>query len=162
MEKRCHRQTAEVLVSWLSMKDENEPVDITRRKFVEKTGATWAALGMAGASAAIGVEPPIPGFEKAEISPEVSNDWQPFSDRKVRVGIAGYGLCKFGAHFGFQNHPNVEVVAVTDLDPERCAQLAKVCGCEKTYPSCEKMIEDEQIEAVFKDGETLKIPQFVL
>ncbi len=37
------------------------------------------------------------------------------SDRKIRVGIAGYGLCRFGSQFGFQNHPNVEVVAVTDL-----------------------------------------------
>ena len=67
----------------------------------------------------------------------------------MRVGMAGYGLCKFGAQFGFQNHPNVEVVAVTDLDSSRCAELAKVCGCEKTYPSCEEMLEDDRIEAVF-------------
>ncbi|MEK6247784.1 MAG: hypothetical protein N2C12_06360, partial [Planctomycetales bacterium] len=45
--------------------------------------------------------------------------WQPVSDRKIRVGIAGYGLCKFGAAFFYQNHPNVEVVAATDLDPGR-------------------------------------------
>jgi hypothetical protein len=43
------------------------------------------------------------------------------SNRKVKVGIAGYGVCKFGAAFGFQNHPNVEVVAATDLDPAKCA-----------------------------------------
>jgi len=42
-------------------------------------------------------------------------------------------LCQFGAQFGFQSHPNVEVVAVTDLIPARRAQLAKACGCEKTY-----------------------------
>ena len=41
--------------------------------------------------------------------------WQPVSDRKVRVGIVGYGVCQFGAAFGFQDHPNVEIVAVSDL-----------------------------------------------
>jgi predicted dehydrogenase len=67
----------------------------------------------------------------------------------VRVGIAGYGLCQFGAKFFFQDHPNVEVTAVTDLDPGRCAALAKAVGCSKTYPSCEEMVKDKNIEAVF-------------
>ena len=47
------------------------------------------------------------------------------------------------------DHPNVEVVAVSDLIPERCAQLAKACRCERTYPSLEKMVTDDEIEAVF-------------
>jgi predicted dehydrogenase len=76
-------------------------------------------------------------------------DWQPVSDRKVRVGIAGYGECKFGAEFGFQDHPNVVVAAVSDLIPERCTALAKVCRCEKTYPSLEEMVKDRAIEAIF-------------
>ena len=67
----------------------------------------------------------------------------------MRVGIVGYGLCKFGAEFGFQNHPNVEVVAVSDLFPDRCAELAKACRCAKTYPSLEELVTDKQIEAVF-------------
>jgi predicted dehydrogenase len=75
--------------------------------------------------------------------------WQPVSDRKIRVGIAGFGVCQFGAAFGFQNHPNVTVAAVTDLIPERCAGLAKACRCEKTYPSLEEMLKDDTIEAVF-------------
>jgi len=91
----------------------------------------------------------IAGFKKNKTDPNASKGWQPFSDRKIRVGIAGYGLCAFGAQFGFQKHPNVEVVAVTDLIPSRCAELAKACGCEKTYPSCEEMIKDDNIEAVF-------------
>jgi predicted dehydrogenase len=71
------------------------------------------------------------------------------SDRKVKVGIAGYGLCAFGGAFFYQNHPNVEVVAATDLDPGRCAALAKAVGAKKTYPSCEEMIKDKSIEAVY-------------
>jgi hypothetical protein len=27
----------------------------------------------------------------------------PVSNRKIRVGIAGYGVCQFGAAFGFQD-----------------------------------------------------------
>ena len=76
-------------------------------------------------------------------------EWRPFTDRKLRVGIAGFGACQFGAQFGFQDHPNVEVVAVTDLFPDRCDGLAKACRCEKQYPSLEEMIKDDSIEAVF-------------
>jgi hypothetical protein len=65
------------------------------------------------------------------------------------VGIVGYGVCKFGAAFGFQNHPNVEVVAVSDLFPDRCAQLAEETRCKKTYPSLEELVKDDNIEAVF-------------
>jgi predicted dehydrogenase len=65
------------------------------------------------------------------------------------VGIAGYGVCRFGAAFGFQDHPNVEVVAVSDLFPDRCAELARLCRCTKTYPSAEEMVKDDNIEAVF-------------
>ena len=53
-----------------------------------------------------------------------------------------------GAFF-YQSHPNVEVVAATDLDPGRCAALAKAVGAKKTYPSCEEMIKDKSIEAVY-------------
>ena len=58
-------------------------------------------------------------------------------------------MCRFGQSFGFQDHPNVEIVAVTDLFPDRCAEMAKACRCKKTYPSCEEMLKDDTIEAVF-------------
>lgn len=119
----------------------------TRRSFIELTGI-GAACGLA-AIAAADDKKPIQGFEEQPTDSEAAKGWRPFSDRRIRVGIAGYGVCKFGAAFGFQNHPNVDVVAVTDLVPERCAELAKVCRCEKTYPSCEKMLDDDAIEAVF-------------
>jgi len=138
----------------------NQRVGMTRREFVERMGVAGAALGLSGVAAAYGAEPVpvpkdadgniIPGFENTgKPGPSTGKGSQPSSDRKIRVGIAGYGLCSFGAQFGFQNHPNVEVVAVTDLIPSRCAALAKACGCEKTYPSCEEMIKDDKIEAVF-------------
>ena len=74
---------------------------------------------------------------------------QRVSDRKIRLGIVGYGVCKMGAAFGFQDHPNVEVIAVSDLIPDRCAGLARACRCEKTYESLEVLVKDPRIEAVF-------------
>ena len=139
-------------------------IDVTRRNFLYGIGTAGTAMGVFGMA-----RPPeagqlfakaddvprdadgniIPGFEKGKTKTNKSDKWQPASDRKIRVGIAGYGFCKFGAQFFFQNHPNVEVAAVTDLDPGRCAALAKTVGCGKTYKSCEEMIKDKNIEAVF-------------
>ena len=91
----------------------------------------------------------IQGFEKAPFDPAASKAWKPVSDRKIKVGIVGYGVCQFGAQFGFQDHPNVEVVAVSDLIADRCAALARDCRCTKTYPSLEELVKDPAIEAVF-------------
>ena len=41
------------------------------------------------------------------------------------------------------------MAAVSDLIPDRCSELAKACRCEKTYPSLEKLVKDDAIEAVF-------------
>lgn len=116
-------------------------------------GAIW---GMSRVPASGAAEAPtdadgkvIPGFEKTKDERTGAKSWQPVSDRKIKVGIAGYGLCKFGAAFFYQSHPNVEVVAATDLDPGRCAALAKAAGVKKTYPSCEEMIKDKSIEAIY-------------
>ena len=125
---------------------------ISRRFFIHTAGLGAVALGLqqAGCSASRNVTvPAIQGFERTAADKEASKAWVPVSDRKVRVGIIGYGVCKFGADFGFQNHPNVEVVAVSDLFPDRCAEMAKVCRCSKTYPSFSELINDERIEAVF-------------
>ncbi len=91
----------------------------------------------------------IQGFEKAPTDPNAAKGWQPISDRRLRVGIVGFGVCQFGAAFSFQDHPNVEIVAVSDLIPERCAALARACRCQKTYPSLEELVKDDRIEAVF-------------
>jgi GFO/IDH/MocA oxidoreductase family protein len=120
---------------------------ISRRTLIKRTGLGLVGLGVAGT--AKGAEEPIPGMEEVEETANRGKKWQPVSDRKIRVGIAGYGFCRFGAAFGFQKHPNVEVVAVTDLIPDRCAGLAKACHCSKTYPSIEEMVKDDKIEAVF-------------
>jgi hypothetical protein len=138
---------------------EADQSDKSRRVFLQGIGSAGIGTGIFGTfGLAEPANPPrdakgkiIPGFENTvqPAAPATGKGWQPFSDRKIRVGIAGYGLCRFGASFGFQNHPNVEVAAVTDLIPARRAGLARACRCEKIYPSCEEMIKDDKIEAVF-------------
>ncbi len=93
--------------------------------------------------------PDIQGFDELSTAADPYAGWNSFSGRKIKVGIVGYGRSKFGASFGFQNHPNVEVVAVSDLFPDRCEELAKVTNCKKTYPSLEELVKDKEIEAVF-------------
>ena len=119
----------------------------TRRSLLQAIGVGAAALGMQASGCS--EKKPIQGFEEAPTDPDASKGWKPVSDRKLRVGIVGYGVCRFGAAFSFQDHPNVKVAAVSDLIPERCAGLAKACRCEKTYPSLEELVKDDTIEAVF-------------
>lgn len=130
---------------------------ISRRFFLHSAGMGAIALGLQQISCSVSkkpiqqpaVNPPIQGFERSSDNQDFSKSWVSISDRRIRVGIVGYGVCKFGADFGFQNHPNVEIVAVSDLFPDRCTELAKVCGCSKTYPSLEELVKDDKIEAVF-------------
>lgn len=120
---------------------------LNRRSFLHALGLASAATAVDFATA--GEPKTIQGFEKVTEDPNASKGWKPISDRKLRVGIVGYGVCQFGAAFGFQDHPNVEIVAVSDLFPDRCGNLAKACRCEKTYPSLEQLVKDDGIEAVF-------------
>ncbi|MCA9142351.1 MAG: Gfo/Idh/MocA family oxidoreductase [Planctomycetaceae bacterium] len=119
----------------------------SRRSFLQTVGVGAAAVGLQGSASAQNKK--IQGFEETPTDPSASKDWKPVSDRKIRVGIVGYGVCRFGAAFGFQDHPNVEVAAVSDLFPDRCANLAKECRCQKTYPSLEELVKDDTIDAVF-------------
>lgn len=119
----------------------------TRRAFLGSTASTLFATG-AVVNRAL-AQQKIPGFDQTRTDFDPTKAWQPFSDRKVRVGLVGYGLCKFSAEFEFQNHPNVEIEAVSDLFPDRCAALAARVKCSRTYPSLEEMVKDDRIEAIF-------------
>ena len=113
---------------------------IYRRDFLGKLGIGSLGATVVGGLAArtVAGEPAQPGKK-----------WEPASDRKIRFGIVGYGVCRFGAAFGFQDHPNVEIVAVSDLIPERRDGLMKACRSDKSYESLELLLEDPEIEAVF-------------
>ena len=132
----------------------------SRRSFLRN--ATFAAAALGTASAAKAAEAPkIQGFEEEKADPQAAKQWKPVSDRKIRMGIVGYGVCKFGAQFSLQHHPNVEVVALSDLFPDRCRALAEVCKCEKTYPSLNMTVAGVVAhQLALKHGALMKIPQY--
>jgi len=122
-------------------------MSLSRRRFL----ATSAALTVGGALA-VSVRPEeegIKGFDQTKTDVDKTSVWKPFSDRKVRVGIVGHGVCQFGLQFDLQHHPNVELIAVSDLFPDRCADMAQKAKCAKTYPSLEEMVKDDRIEAIY-------------
>jgi len=125
----------------------------SRRLFLQRTGLGSLGALVAGGflDAARAQEPDenILGASGVRTSKRPKGVWTPISDRKIRMGIVGFGVCRFGAAFGLQDHPNVTVAAVSDLIPDRCQALAKVCRCEKTYPSLEELVKDDKLEAVF-------------
>ena len=118
---------------------------ISRRSFLSVSAAASGSSMLCSAQA----PKDIAGFDQTETDVDAGQVWEPFSDRKVRVGIVGHGVCQFGLQFGLQHHPNVELVAVSDLFPDRCADMAREAKCEKTYPSLEEMVKDDSIEAIF-------------
>jgi predicted dehydrogenase len=131
----------------------------SRRSFIQSIGFGAAALSLhqfgcspskqSQAPGGAGSTGTIAGFEKTAADAKTSEGWQPVSDRKIKVGLIGYGVCKFASAFGFQDHPNVEITAVSDLYPDRCAELARITGSKKTYPSLEELVKDKEVEAVF-------------
>ena len=135
--------------------DQNKRESVSRRLFLKSSALGAAALGISQVGCSDGKNsnqseaPKIQGFEDTPKTPDPYKGWVSFSERKIRVGLVGHGVCKFALQFGFQNHPNVEVVAVSDMIPERYAEMAKVCNCTKTYPSLEELVKDKTIEAVF-------------
>jgi predicted dehydrogenase len=113
---------------------------IYRRDFLQKLGKVSL-----GSAVAAGLPVQMVGAREQQNRKK----WEPISERKVRVGVVGYGVCRFGAAFGFQDHPNVEIVAVSDLIPERRRGLMKACRCDMSYESLEILVKDPEIEACF-------------
>ena len=98
--------------------------------------------------------PGPPTSRRSRASKRRSRQGSPRTGSPFPIGRSGWALsalavCRFGAQFSLQDHPNVQVVAVSDLFPDRCQALAKACKCEKTYPSLEEMVKDDSIEAIF-------------
>jgi predicted dehydrogenase len=97
---------------------------MTRRDFVK--GAT----AVAGSSLALGGA--IPAADTG-------------SDRKIRMGIVGG---RFGCSFQWHEHPNCTVAAVSDLRPDRLANLVNTYKCDRTFESLEKMVLTDDVEAI--------------
>lgn len=103
---------------------------VTRRDFISHTGAGLTAAAVVTQHAfAVDTSP-----------------------RKVRMGVVGGG---FGCSFQWHEHPDCEVVAVSDLRPERRTRLMQTYGCTTSYDSLEELVKAPDIDAVavFTDGD---------
>ena len=98
---------------------------LSRRNFLGVSGAALAGASLAAAprvGAAVDTSP-----------------------KKVRIGVVGGN---FGRSFQWHEHPDCEVVAVSDLIEERKKALMERYSCEKSYPSLEEMIKDPNVDAI--------------
>lgn len=106
--------------------------DLSRRDFLQTAGGAAMATAIAAATARIEAK----AAQQAErTDPE----------RKIRLGVVGGG---FGSSYQWHLDPNCEVYAVSDLRPDRRDRLMKVYGCDRSYESLEKLILDDNLEAV--------------
>lgn len=102
---------------------------VSRREFVVRGGASLSAAALASQHAfAVDTAP-----------------------RKVRIGVVGGG---FGCAFQWHEHPDCEVVAVSDLREDRRKRLMDTYRCAKAYNSLEELVKDPNMDAVaiFTDG----------
>jgi len=82
-----------------------------RRGFLGAGSALFAVAGIAktaGAAVGEGKKEVMQGFNETDAGKLSSVEWKPFSDRKVRVGIAGEGVCNFGSSFAYQERINAD------------------------------------------------------
>lgn len=68
--------------------------------------------------------------------------------KKLKYGVIGCGV--FGEHqiMGIVNLPQAELVALCDVNEERCKEMAEKYGAAKVYTDYHKLVEDEAVEAV--------------
>ena len=67
--------------------------------------------------------------------------------KNPRVAIVGLG---FGAEFIpiYQRHPNAEMAAICQRNPETLNEIGDKFGIEKRYTSYEEVLQDPDIDAV--------------
>ena len=66
------------------------PTKLTRRSFLGST-ATAMVAAHSLINRAHGADV-IPGFDQTKTDYDRTKAWKPFSDRKIRVGLVGYGV----------------------------------------------------------------------
>lgn len=68
--------------------------------------------------------------------------------RKLCYGVIGCGIFGEVQIQGIVNLPNAELVALCDINEERCSAMAKKYNVRKTYTDYKDIIRDDEIEAV--------------
>ena len=72
------------------------------------------------------------------------------TEQKVRVAFIGAGRQANWRHYpSVASLPDAEIVAISDLVPEKAEETAKRWGVPKTYASYERMLAEEDPDAVY-------------
>ncbi len=70
-------------------------------------------------------------------------------DKKVKIALVGAGNVAQIAHLpAYHKHPDVEIVALVDEDPVKCASLQEHYGIARTYEDFTKMLAKEDVDGV--------------
>ena len=108
----------------------------SRRHFLEKAGAAALVAVAAGSATSLTAD-------ELALDP---GSYEPLNpDKKVRLGVVGGG---FGSRMFWNLEPNCIVHAVSDLRTDRRDHLMNVYECDRSYESLEKLILDDQLDAV--------------
>ena len=68
--------------------------------------------------------------------------------KKIRIGVVGAGAFSGDFIRLFKLHPDVEEVALADLDAEKLQQKAELYGITRTYHSLEDMLKEKDIDCI--------------
>jgi UDP-N-acetylglucosamine 3-dehydrogenase len=68
---------------------------------------------------------------------------------KLKAAVIGAGAIAQHCHLpGYQNHPDVDLVAIAEIDADRAAQAARKFGAKRTYADFREMLAKEQLDMV--------------
>lgn len=67
---------------------------------------------------------------------------------KYRIGLAGCGYISHSDLKGWRRVPDAEVVAVSDLEPEKARQRAAEYGVSQVCGSLSEMLQQVELDAV--------------
>ncbi len=66
---------------------------------------------------------------------------------KLRMAVVGLGMGRGHAR-GYESHPQADLVALCDADPERLDATAQELGVGTTYTDAEEMFRKEKLDGV--------------
>ena len=68
--------------------------------------------------------------------------------KRIRIGVVGAGAFSGDFIRLFKLHPDVEEVALADLDAEKLQQKAEFYGITRAYHSLEDMLKEKDIDCI--------------
>ena len=114
---------------------------IDRRRFLERTLGTGAALTLAGVAQAA---PAAGASTTAATSP--APERPAYNGKKIRVGIIGCGSVSHRYMPDLAECPFAEIVSTCDIKPERAAEQATAHNVANHYPHISKMLAGEDFD----------------